>query len=329
MPELHRGEVTFLKNQVEAFSAHFEESVVGVLKRELRGVQPAGVQELREQLQLLLRQLESRGGTVQVHDAMVGLLKRVLLTQRRRVAESLEVPLAKAVDPHVVGALHREVRRYEDLLAADWCAAAKAQRVPRLTDYLSIRFAAEAMADAPGLLPRAYDEKFHVLEAPRLFFPDLAHYRHECELRSAELVVAYVDIDDFKAVNAKLTETVVDLKVLTPFLEIIEAWAFARAHAYRFGGDEYVALLPNADRRLAVALLGDLRQRIVDAVFPSTDVKLTVSMGATVVDPDCPLTDREVLGRANAAKARAKAERKGTIAVVEPPEYRPESAELV
>lgn len=329
MPEFHRGEATFLRHCLQSFSEHFEKSVVEALSRELRGIQPASVQELREQIQLLMRQLESRGTTVQVHEAMEGLLKRVLLTQRRRVAESLEVPLAKAVDPHVVGALHREVRRYEDLLAAPWCVAAKAQRIPRLTDFLSIRYAAEAMADAPALAPRVFDEKFHVLEAPRLFFPDLAHFRHECELRSADLVVAYVDIDDFKAVNAKLTETVVDLKVLTPFLEIIEAWAFARAHAYRFGGDEYVLLVPNADRAMAETLLGALRTRITRAVFPGTDVRLSVSMGACVVDPDCPLTDREILSRANAAKSRAKAEKKGSIALVEPPEYKAEGATLV
>ncbi|MCC6901475.1 MAG: GGDEF domain-containing protein [Polyangiaceae bacterium] len=329
MMEFHRGEATFLRSCLQSFSEHFETTIVDVLRRELRGIQPASVTELREQLQLLMRQLESRGATVQVHEAMAGLLRRVLMTQRRRVAESLEIPLAKAVDPQVVGALHREVRRFEDLLSADWCTAARPQPIPKLTDFLSIRFAAEAMAGAPALEARAYDEKFHVLEAPRLFFPDLAHFRHECELRTADLVVVYVDIDDFKAVNAKLTETVVDLKVLTPFLEIIEAWAFARAHAYRFGGDEYVLLVPNAGRALAETLLGELRRRITSAVFSGTDIHLSVSMGACVVDPDCPLTDREILGRANLAKSRAKAEKKGSIVLVEPPEYRPDSAEVV
>ncbi|MCK6532727.1 MAG: diguanylate cyclase [Polyangiaceae bacterium] len=326
--EFHRGEATFLRSCLQSFSEHFETAVVDVLRRELRGIQPASVAELREQLQLLMRQLESRGNTVQVHEAMAGLLRRVLMTQRRRVAESLDVPLAKAVDPHVVGALHREVRRYEDLLGAPWCTAARPQPIPKLTDFLSIRFAAEAMPGAPPLEPRAYDEKFHVLEAPRLFFPDLAHFRHECELRGADLIVAYVDIDDFKAVNAKLTETVVDLKVLTPFLEVIEAWAFARAHAYRFGGDEYVLLIPNVDRALGETMLDELRRRIGSAVFSGTDIRLSVTLGACLVDPDCPLTDREILGRANMAKARAKAEKKGSIALLEPPDYSVEAATL-
>ncbi|MBK7580677.1 MAG: diguanylate cyclase [Myxococcales bacterium] len=327
MPEFHRGEATFLRNCVQAFSREFETTVVEALGRELRGIQPASVQELREQLQLLLRQLESRSSALQVHDAMDGLLKRVLLTQRRRVAESMEEPLSKAVDPQIVSALHREVRRFEDFLAAPWCASTKAQRIPHLTDFLSIRFAAEAMPDAPPLAPREFDEKFHVLEAPRLFIPDLKHYRHECGLRDANLIVAYADIDDFKAVNAKLTETVVDLKVLTPFLGLIEAWAFARAHAYRFGGDEYVLLVPNADVALARMLLGELRDRASAATFSGTDVRLSLTLGACLVDPDCPLTDREILSRANDAKARAKGLRKGSVMMVEPPEYRAEAAE--
>lgn len=328
MPELQHGEAIFVHGCVEAFAASFEREVVEVLAKELRGLQPTQVRELREQLQLLMRQLESRSGPVRVHEAMAGLLKRVLLSERRRVAESLEVPLAKAIEPSIVGALHREVRRFDDLMATPWISEAQAQRIPRLTDFLSIRFAAAATSDAPPLCAREYDEKFNVLEAPRLFLPDLAHFRHECALRDAELVVAYVDIDDFKAVNTKLSETVVDLKVLSPLLELMEAWAYARAHAYRFGGDEYVLLIPNATPELGYALLDDLRKRVAGASYAGTGVRLSITQGACVVAPDCPLTNREVLARANLAKGRAKNEKKGTIAFVEPPDYAIDACEL-
>jgi hypothetical protein len=158
MPELQHGEALFVHACVEAFARTFERQVVEVLAKELRGIQPSGVRDLREQLQLLMRQLESRSGPVRVHEAMAGLLKRVLLSERRRVAESLEVPLAKAIEPSVVGALHRELRRYDDLMATPWIAEAKPQRIPRLTDFLSIRFAAAATSDAPPLRSREYDE---------------------------------------------------------------------------------------------------------------------------------------------------------------------------
>jgi diguanylate cyclase (GGDEF)-like protein len=313
---------------VTAFAAHFDSTVAHVLARELRGVEPPRVRELREQLQLLLRQLESRQSVVRIHDTMMPLVKRVLLSERRRVAEELERPLGKVTDPAVVATLGRELKRFDDVLGSGALVEMIAQRIPRLADFLSIRFAAEAMADAPGLAAREYDEKFHVLDAPRLFLPDLAHYRHECELRGADLTVAYVDIDDFKAVNTKLTETVVDLKVLGPFLELVEAWVYGHGHAYRFGGDEYVVLLPNAGRKLATMLLDELRERVRACKFRSADVKLSISTGAAIVDPDCYLTDREILARANDAKARAKTQRKGSIVLVEPPAWDVEAARI-
>ena len=259
---------------------------------------------------------------------MASLLKRVLLSERRRVAVALEEPLGKAVDPAVVGTLKRELLRFDELLAEPWAAAEPPRRVPRLTDFLSIQFARRAMPDAPALLPRALDEKFNVLSAPRLFFPDLAHYRHECGLRGVELCVAYVDIDDFKAVNTRLTETVVDLCVLGPFMELVEAWVFGRGHAYRFGGDEYVLLLPNVSVTLAPTLLADLRERVASSSWRAKDVRLSITQGASVIDPDCHLTDHEILARTNAGKARAKAERKGSIALMTAPSWDVAAASL-
>jgi GGDEF domain-containing protein len=232
--ELKRGEAKFVLSCVTSFASEFERGVVAVLAEELPGIEPPEVREVREQLQLLQRQLESRQSTIRVHEVMVGLIKRVLASERRRVAEGLDRPLSRATEPGVVKALQARVLRYDAFMAREPFATARAQRIPRLTDFMSIRFAAEAMRDAPKLAPRVYDEKFHILETPRLFLTDLAYYRHECGLRDAELAVAYVDIDDFKAINSRLTETVVDLLVLGPFLELVEAWSFGHGHAYRF-----------------------------------------------------------------------------------------------
>jgi diguanylate cyclase (GGDEF)-like protein len=320
--DLKRGEAKFVLGCVSAFAQEFERSVVTVLASELRGLEPPEVRELREQLHLLQRQLEMRN-TVRVHDSMVGLIKRVLASERRRVAEQLERPLAKASSPGAVAALSRQVWAYDAMLRREPFAEAKMQDVPRLTDFMSIRFAAEAMRDAPRLEPRVFDEKFHILEAPRLFLPDLAYYRHECALRQASIAVCYVDIDDFKAVNERLTETVVDLKVLAPFLELVEAWVFGHGHAYRFGGDEFVILLPNVRRELAVTMLEDLCGRVARAKLRAKDVKLSISTGACIVGPECSFTDREVLAHANTAKAFAKKQKKGSIAIVEAPSWQP------
>ena len=87
-------------------------------------------------------------------------------------------------------------------------------------------------------------------------------------------------------------------------------------------------LLPNAAAPLAAMLLDDLRARITRARFRTTEVKLSISTGVVIVDPDCYLTDREILGRANAAKAKAKAVRKGAIVLCEPPTWNVDSARV-
>jgi diguanylate cyclase (GGDEF)-like protein len=321
--DLKRGEAKFVLGCVSAFAQEFEHGVVSVLAGELRGVEPPEVRELREQLQLLQRQLEAGRHTIKVHDTMAGLIKRILASERRRVAEQLERPLAKASSPGVVAALNRVVWQYDQLISRPPFAEARMQPVPRLTDFMSIRFAAEAMRDAPKLAPRVFDEKFHILEAPRLFLPDLAYYRHECSLRDAPIAVSYIDIDDFKGINERLTETVVDLKVLAPFLELLESFVFGHGHAYRFGGDEFVLLLPNRRDELALAMLEDLRQRVIKAKFRAKDVKLSVSQGVAIVGPECAFTDREILAHANTAKAFAKKQKKGSIAIVRAPEWQP------
>lgn len=327
MPELKRGEAKFLHGCVDAFSRAFERDVAEVLRSELHGIEPEPVHLLREQLQLLLRQLETRQSTVTLHDTMSGLLKRILISERRLAAERIEAPLAKVTEPKVAQALHRELRRYEDLMAAPWFEDARPQRIPRLTDFLSIRFAAEASPVRPQLAPRVFDEKFHVLEAPRLFLGDLAHYRWECALRGAPIAVAFIDIDDFKAKNTLLTETVVDLKVLPPFMELLESFVFARGHAYRFGGDEYVLLLPNTERALAIQLFKELALRTAQLAFVGTSLRLSISQGVVLVDPDCALTDREILGKANQAKASAKTQHKGTIHLACSPSWEPRSCD--
>jgi diguanylate cyclase (GGDEF)-like protein len=289
--------------------------VADVLRRELRGVEPASVREMREELTLLTRQLESR----RVHPAHLPLIRRVLVEGRRSAAAAIEGPLAKVIDPEVARSLRRGLFSYEAFLKASWLDGAAEARVPRLTDFLSIRFAEEVAEGRSSLLPRVYDEKFHILEAPALALPDLAYYRHRCHIRQASIGLVYADIDDFKAVNTKLTETVVDAKVLPPFMELIESWAFARGHAYRFGGDEYVLLLPNASRPTCIALLRELIERVAMTGFASIRLKLT--FGLCVVDPDCFFTDREILVRANEAKEAAKKGGKSVIGVCGSPHY--------
>jgi diguanylate cyclase (GGDEF)-like protein len=327
MPEFNATEVRILRACVARFAEEFTRTVARPVGEQFRGYEPAEVKDLIGQLALLTSQLESARPTVVVHDAQNPLLKRVLIEARRATAFAIEEPLQHAAERGAVRHVRRELEAVEALLAAPWFAAATPLRLPRLSDYVSLR-AAEAVGAPPPLRPREYDEKFRILEAPGLFLPDLAHYRARCALRELPVAVAFVDIDDFKAFNTRLTETVVDLEVLAPFMETIEAHVFAHGHAYRFGGDEYVLTLPNAGRERAVGFLRALQDRLAQRRYRRVEHGPGVSIGLCVVAPDCWLTEREIQARANVAKQHAKASEKGRIALYEGELFRPEDLVL-
>lgn len=315
VPEFGKTVAKLLVGCVERFRSAFEREIVTALESQFRGIRPAEVRDTLEELSLLQRQLDVRANPVMVHDAHSRLLKRVVLEERRRAAEAIDLPLQKAVDSTLIRELRATVRPFDQLMDEPWFKEASAATVPKLTDYLSVRHAERLLAETLVQRPREYDEKFHILEAPSLFLPDLAYYRARCRLRDRSVAVAFMDIDDFKTFNTRYSETKVDLDVLTPFMEAIEAHVFIHGHAYRFGGDEYVVLLPNMTRPWAVEMLERLQERLSRAKYKGVKEAPTVSIGVCMVEPDCWLTDREVLECANAGKTRAKAAGKGSIAV--------------
>jgi len=168
---------------------------------------------------------------------------------------------------------------------------------------------------------RQHDEKFHILQAPHLFFPDLAYFRAKCEDRDRPLAITFVDIDDFKAFNTKHTETKVDRNLLPRFMQTIEAHVFHHGFAYRQGGDEYLVLLPSLSKALAIAFLDELRRELAELEYPEIQDKATVSIGLCIVESDCPFTDRELLDRASRAKKFAKDSGKNCIATYEGPRF--------
>jgi diguanylate cyclase (GGDEF)-like protein len=319
-----RSEARTIAGLVQRFTKTFQDDVATVIAAELRGVQPAEVQELIGQLAILERQLLGPQKVVRVHESNAPLLKRVILSERRAVATEIDGPLQKAIDPQVIKMLRRDLDRFAHTMAAPWFEAATAQPIPEVTDYLSIRHAEAARREPLVLAPRELDEKFHILDAPRLFLPDLAYYRARCGLRRVPVAIAYMDIDDFKSFNTRLGETRVDLDLLTPFMEAIEAHVFGHGHAYRFGGDEYVLTLPNMTRAWAVEFARAMQERIAKTAYRGVSVAPTLSIGLIALDAESFLTDREALGRANAAKTFAKETKKGSVATFDGPLYRDE-----
>ena len=72
---------------------------------------------------------------------------------------------------------------------------------------------------------------------------------------------------------------------------------------------------------MAIAFLDELRGKLAKLEYPDIQGPTTVSTGLCVVEPDCPLTDRELRDRAGQAKQFAKEHGKNCIATFKGPRF--------
>lgn len=324
MPTFDAVEAKILRAAISSFREAVEAELAEPIREQLRGYRPPELIELDQELALIGRQLANGESTFLVHEIHSRLLKTVIAHQRRAFAAEIDEPRRRTGHRDTIRYLEKELRILDSVVHAPWFSEVAMARLPRLTDYLSLRFAERTLGEADVLAPRVYDEKFHILEAPALFVPDLAAYRRRCGLRRVPICVVFLDIDDFKGFNTRYGETRVDRDLLPAFMEQLESHTFAHGHAYRFGGDEYVMLLPNTRREDAVRLVHRFQAALRELGMAGIDEPLTVSAGVCPVGPDCILTDREVLERANRAKNHAKAQGKDRVASYRGELYRDE-----
>ncbi len=249
------------------------------------------------------------------------LFKQIIYRYRRDRAAQTELLTEKTFHPELASTVEQEVKTLDALVKEEWFQQIGAWRLPRLKDFLPVHYVEATMGRVNALQPRQYDEKFHILQAPQLFLPDLAYFRAKCEDRDAPLAVAFIDIDDFKALNTKYTEPKVDRNLLPRFMQTVEAHVFQHGFAYRQGGDEYLITIPSMSNLLAPAFLDELRCKLAALPYPDIVGNTTVSIGLCIVDPDCPFTDRELRDRASHAKKFAKEKGKNRIATYAGPRF--------
>jgi diguanylate cyclase (GGDEF)-like protein len=90
--------------------------------------------------------------------------------------------------------------------------------------------------------------------------------------------MAYLDVDDFKAVNDRLGHAAGDA-LLVRLAETIRLHTRGHDLLARLGGDEFAILLPETDSSGATASLMKLRENLVQSMA-ATDVHVTYSIGA-------------------------------------------------
>jgi diguanylate cyclase (GGDEF)-like protein len=128
--------------------------------------------------------------------------------------------------------------------------------------------------------------------------------------------VMFIDLDDFKQVNDVHGHRAGD-EVLATTAERLLALVRPSDRVCRLGGDEFLVLTGpgttiDSSVRLAARLIASLEVPITTAV---ATVRVSASAGIAVCDPRTPATTSELLGEADAAVYRAKAEGRGNIRV--------------
>ena len=117
----------------------------------------------------------------------------------------------------------------------------------------------------------------------------------------------YLDIDNFKAYNDTYGHLEGD-RVLKKLGEILKSSLRKSDSAYRYGGEEFVILLPHTKKEMARTVAERIKNRVCKNL---SFARITVSMGVTDSD-----TSENVVRTADEAMYEAKREGKNKIKVI-------------
>jgi diguanylate cyclase (GGDEF)-like protein len=181
--------------------------------------------------------------------------------------------------------------RWVDVMVSVVVVAAVVLALLRRNDQLLVDLTAEARTDAlTGLLNRrGFDERASL---------ELARSKRE----ESSIALAAFDLDHFKRVNDEWGHDVGD-RVLIRTAQVLAAEAREIDVVARFGGEEFVALLPGADTAAAHAFA----ERVRDALAGERFSRLpTVRVSAGILAARTPATIDELLRGADSALYAAK-----------------------
>ena len=185
------------------------------------------------------------------------------------------------------------LRALAPVIGAVMSAAQREEEANRL------RYAA-TVDSLTGLHNRAYlDRRLH---------EEVGRSRRE----SNPLTVLMVDIDDFKVINDARGHAEGDA-VLKHVGDVIRSAVRVFDVCARYGGDEFVIVMPNSDAASALACAERIRTRTEQSLDGTPLPRVTLSVGVATALPDS--TPTEVLARADRALYAAKAMGKNAVRI--------------
>ena len=120
---------------------------------------------------------------------------------------------------------------------------------------------------------------------------------------SEKLYLAIIDVDNFKSINDRFGHIMGD-EVLLLLSYIMKQIFRAKDLLFRFGGEEFVAIIRTQDKQEAHKVLERLRNKIEQYRFPQINT-VTISIGATLIK-NGHFLPAEIISRADQALYHAK-----------------------
>lgn len=293
--------------------------VWSILRHQMISVAPVARELLIEQMDDGMIVLDEEGRIVDLNPAMAGLLARArdqLLSRPLEQALADLPALLSAIRaaqsgpaevelPGADGPLHYDMR-LSDLLI-------NRQQIGRLVVLRDITRLKKAQAE---LFRLATTDSLTGLSTRRQFF-ELARPQLELAARQRlPLALILFDIDGFKQVNDAYGHLVGDI-VLAKVGARTAAALRASDLICRYGGEEFVALLANADMTQALIVAERLRAAIADQpiVTGEGELGITISIGLAICPPGGPYELTALLQQADQAMYRAKDGGRNRVAI--------------
>jgi diguanylate cyclase (GGDEF)-like protein len=141
-------------------------------------------------------------------------------------------------------------------------------------------------------------------------FEELEKYWRQCIREQKSISVIMIDIDDFKLYNDSFGHIEGD-KALVKLANVFEA-SMARPLDFvgRYGGEEFIVVLPNTPLEGAYEVAENIRKRIIDLEIVHSEKSkgklLSISLGVTSLIPNKENTIEKAINEADSALFYAK-----------------------
>jgi diguanylate cyclase (GGDEF)-like protein len=145
----------------------------------------------------------------------------------------------------------------------------------------------------------------------------LAHQEKRHNKESRTLCVAILDIDHFKSINDTFGHAVGD-EVLRAFADQVQGSLRKTDVLARWGGEEFLLLLPDTDQETAMLVLTHVQKNLNELFLQTNNAALSVTFSAGLAAM-CPGEEvTEAIKRADKAMFRAKAAGRNTSCLFDP-----------